>query len=403
MEEKLKTIRLLHNLVLTVCVTVAAFSSSPDETRHLGRLSRALGDLREALSNYDRNGFDRYVEDTIEQETSFRQHLKLALDTHGIALANDFTASKVLPVRRYDDLLGAGPQPRKLLDIAALLRGPRPIDVFRPDDLRAELELWLAPVARTTATLYDARPGGINMAGRPTAECYLEVRVSRATFLEQQDTIRKRFKALPLEPRVVDSGDPVLITVDARIHGDFKPVVGRAFATWLSEQRTSRGANELLDPAIVAAISQVGGLDLDEARRQIEQKSVEAGQRRRISLLGVDVPADHVLIVSPLVILLLLTYFTSHLKDVLAVTQGGPSTSAFPRIGLFGDVQSRTLMAMSTLLLPLLAVGWLLQRLWEPWSWIWTFAFAISAAAVVQAVLAHIYTNRVRAALGTQS
>ena len=291
MEEGLKAVRLLHNVILAASAAIIAFASSPNDLSRLQRLSGALTQVRTTLVDYDRQGFDGYVEGLIEKETSFKQQLQVTLDSLGIAMASGLRASGMIPVRTHADFATArdGRSPT-LFDITAALRRSAPIEVFKPDDLRGELLLWLAPFAQTTATLHNVRSGGMNLAGRPTIEGYLELRMSRASFLQQASTIRERITTLPIAPRIVETIDPVQITIDARIHGDFVTLKDATFAGWVARQGTPgtqgkqgtasvvidrEAGSASLAPALVAGLEQIGTLSLDDAQQKLDRQQEE--------------------------------------------------------------------------------------------------------------------------------
>ena len=424
MEEGLKAVRLLHNVILAASAAIIAFASSPNDLSRLQRLSGALTQVRTTLVDYDRQAFDGYVEGLIEKETSFKQQLQVTLDSLGIATASGLRASPIIPVRTHADFATArdGRSPT-LFDIAAALRRSPPIEIFKPDDLRGELLLWLAPFAQTTATLHNVRSGGMNLAGRPTIEGYLELRLSRASFLQQASTIRERITTLPIAPRIVETIDPVQITIDARIHGDFVTLKDATFAGWVARQgtpETQGTASVVIDraagsaslaPPLVAGLEQIGTLSLDDAQQKLDRQQEEARERQHVSLLGVEVPAALALLAAPLTLLILLTYLLSHIRHVRHIghvrpelppagasvaAAGDPILRTFPWIGLFDDAQSRAFTIASIVALPLLANVWLLARLSQSWSWIWLLALVLSFAATVQSVIVIRDVTRLR-------
>jgi hypothetical protein len=406
-EEGLKAVRLLHNVILTASAAVIAFALSPNDLSRLERLSAALSDLRTALVDYDRQAFDRHVEDLVQKETSFKHHLQVTLDGLGISVASDLRATALLPVRTYADLTTArdGRRPPTLFEIDAALRQPRPIEIFKPDDLQSELHKWLAPFAQTTAALHNVRNRGMSGAGRPTVEGYLELRLDPAEYLPQASTIKERIAAadLPFAPRIVADVNPVQIVVDARIHGDFV-ALRDSFPGWLAGQGKAAVSLDRetgtvkLAPLIVASLEQIGGLSLDEAQQKIDRQREEARERQYVSLLGVDVPAPHALIAAPLTLLILLTYLLSHVRDVFdRATAGDPILRTFPWIGLFGDNQSWVFTVASVVALPLLADLWLFSRLSQSRGWmIWTFASVLLSLTVIQSIVAMWYVKELR-------
>src|SRR5207302_199893 len=129
-------------------------------------------------------------------------------------------ASDLLPIDDSSLLVRRSESPT-VGQVGRLVTTPGEVKVFKPDDLHSEITAWLHPFRDVNARLESIRLGGIEGAGRYNLEAYFEVSIPSASFAAQEKRIVAEASKLSIEPRFVTSVNPVRVSVDLRIHGDY--------------------------------------------------------------------------------------------------------------------------------------------------------------------------------------
>jgi hypothetical protein len=407
MDETLKSIRLSHNLLLAICIAVIGFAISPSEVERYRVLLNELQGVRRVLGEHDPALLEKHKEDIIEQHTDFGKKMNHALSDLGLSLSKNVHASSLIPLHYPTDILvDQRGEARTLSQILDRLRKPEGVSIFKPDDLEGDVRAWLGSLRGTGANLNSIRLGGIELAGRPQLEAYFDTQLSRESYLANRDRILKEMASLPFFPRVVDTVNPVVITFDVRIHGDNEsPIKNEGFEGWLFAQSGSSAQHassedivERFIPAeILAAIGDLGDLTIDKAMSEVARKGAEAKQHEKVSLFGVDIPADTATLMAPLASALMLLYLVAQLLNARPRNSEHYETMReFPWVGLFPDALSRILTALSIAVLPPVVNLWLLIRLWPAKNWLYWAGTTLMLPILVTGITAVLNADKLR-------
>jgi hypothetical protein len=231
MQQTLKTIRIVHGVLLALCAAILGFALSPNETSHFDELSRALEKFQEVL-HVNETEWKSHLDKVIDAQTQFSSRLESALNALDIKEPTKIRPSVLIPVD-YAARRVVEEKDSTLQQIIDAFEGEANARVFKPDNFQPEIQTWLLPLRSLGAALFAVRLSGIQGAGRPSLECYWDLRVPNQAYSANQARIQSDMQQLSIPPRITNSGDVVTVDIDARIHGDYAPIEGETFGHFL--------------------------------------------------------------------------------------------------------------------------------------------------------------------------
>lgn len=403
MQETLKSIRLVHNVLLALCAAILGFALSPNETSHYDELTRALEQFQTTL-HVSETEWNSHVDEVIEAQTQFSAKLRSALDALDIKEPTKIRPSALIPVE-YAARSVVENEGSTLQQIIDSLEGEASARVFKPDNFQAEIQSWLQPFRSLGAELFAVRLSGVQGAGRPALECYWDLKVASQTYTANQSRVQADMQQLIIPPRITDSGDSVTVDVDARIHGDYTPIDGETFGRFLLTRIQPEGStgkaspNKSAVPDVLLAATEIRGMDIPQALKYVEEKRKEFLEKQNVSLFGVKVSATTATVLGPLATLVVHLGLLSYLLNALRLVSEPDASAAFPWIGVFPDRLSKTLSIISVVVFPSAVNFALLRRVWSPQFFSWWVGVTLTAVATIVASFCWLKTVQLRKAI----
>jgi hypothetical protein len=407
MQETLKSIRLIHNVLLALCAAILGFALSPNETSHYDELSRSLDKLQTIL-HVNENQWNNHVDEIIERQTQFNAKLQAALDALGIKEPTRIKPSALIPVE-YAARFVVEQKGSTLQQIIDSFEGEANARVFMPDNFQAELQSWLQPFRGLGAELFAVRLSGVQGAGRPALECYWDLKIPAQTYTANQSRIQTETQQLAITPRITNSGDFVTGDVDARIHGDYTPIEGETFGRFLLANLQSQGSERKANipkspvPDVVLSATELRSMDIPQALKYVAEKRRELLEKQTVSLFGVKVSAGIATVLGPLATLVIVLGLLSYLLNALRLVSEIPTGAMFPWIGVFPDLLSKGLTLTSIVALPLLVNSLLLRRVWGTEFLTWCIGLTLTAGVFIVACVCWLKTVSLGKALSRKT
>jgi hypothetical protein len=335
MDESLKTVRLIHQLLIGVSAAIIAFGLSPDKAKQYQASLKELAALRQ-LSMDDYVSFARRL-----VTPQGREKYAAALRRVGFPKTSDpFLVQHQLYIERPKE-------DAPLAEFFRFFKGDTGIiyTEYNPASLK------LLPIQYLLSK--DCLPTGISLeeGNKATPDSYvLLTRAPRAGTIQV-------FVAFSRYDGDMNCG----LSLPAQIDALTKTVPGSHGAEWLNSNKISPSTFLVASEQISDL---VGAKSPVEASKFLEDKL--NAPERDLSFLGIALSETIAVWVGPLVTALLLLFFLSHLRHLVAETVVEDRLfETFPWIGLFRDKLSKILTHSSIAFLPAIANGRLVSRSWH--------------------------------------
>jgi hypothetical protein len=342
-EESLKTVNLIHQIIVGISAAIFAFSLTNDPTP---RYTAALDQLT-AFRRFSLNDFDEYAHSLLiakDRELAAKYRPILSRITR-IKLSDDFSVNQPIYIQRP---LADAP----MVEIFKFIDGESKIAYPRLDDTEF-----------TASTLDTA------IAENKTCEIPADFQLSLVTLDMGQPAGPTDLKSWTNPEQ--KSSDVVLIfskRIDAissasclryaKIKSNPEFIPGNHAVEWISSKNSGR----MLVLRDLRAISgQIASMSPSEASKYLEQKA--DAPKPPLEFLGIAVEQKTAVLAGPLITLLLLLYFMSQVRHLGLGRHASDSVfTTFPWVGLFPDRVSKVLTYSSVVLFPVISNVCLLRR-----------------------------------------
>jgi len=359
MEETLKSLRLIHQLVIIATATIIVFAVAPDRS---AQYVDALDELS-ALRQVSFDDFPGYVHWLMrEQEEQDNQFVRNVVRSANISVPTRPAPHFSMPLY----CVPCGPAGNTLRDLESFLN-------------QSQLVVGVKIERDEKATLRQI------VAGLPWAQ---GVKLIGMEFYALETSLRGPYPdgtmLLPISPRLgqnhgrVDlilsqpgGTEPMRLSVKIPYYSAARQM-GRYAIDWLRQQPTGQGLIETspqidrVFPKLKVFWKQLERMTPNEASRFLEEKLDSA--RGQLSFFGISVDTAIAAWVGPGTSLLLLLFFVAHVRHLSAVNEQCALLKTYPWIALFPDTLSKTLTSLSLLSLPVANVL-LLVRSWSVHDW----------------------------------
>lgn len=384
MIENLRAIRGVHRILMIVCAAIAAFVLAPDSVKML----RAAQNEASALTNTRWN--------------EYQEFLRSKLQPAERSQIEPFTrAMQRLRVRFAPDLMLAGepfycdaPRPKgsSLSEIERFFSGPhwvQPIRIKTPEVIiEREMRDRLLPLQRNqfvSQTRLVPLDADLTPCG-PYDEVQNFTR-ARIDFIVSADD------GSPSQPRSIE------VFFEPR-----EPLRRDMYALqWLHTWPNAGDliADSELFPALKVYWTDVAKYDPHTALQRLGER--EAAAKGKLAFFGLALDRSAAGWISPIVLLLVLLFFVSHLRHARRVRKEcdeSAEAGSYPWVGVFRGAVGSVLAYASVSLLPVAALAWMLIRsqedlLRQPW-----YATGLNLAVVLVSVWAGYELRLFRSALG---
>lgn len=177
-------------------------------------------------------------------------------------------------------------------------------------------------------------------------------------------------------------------------------------ADWIEKTDTTKGVGQFVkNGTIFPAMRQIWGEVMNktpqEAYFALQGKLEEKKASEKLTVLGLSFPQNLVLIGCPLIMLLFMLYYHSHLVIVLEQLSTNSSEETgvvFPWVGLYDGMINRLLTIFSSWLLPCISIIALFVRLWTPGDFSFWIAFLCGVGVVIITPLIYYTTRKIKKA-----
>lgn len=355
MTENLKTLRLLHQLLMVVTGAILAFAFRPDMSRDYTSALDELAALKETpFENWAAFVRERYKNDENTNDTFVRDIVRRA----GLPLQGDPTLNE--PV--FGDL-----PPYKenatLLQMDAFISSSQKIGVLK---LKANKQAAAEELRRKVATRNpNPAVSGMWLSGFQGGYGQQMLDWRNPPLVP---TLTLNFN-INDQPQTTPN-QPVWIVVSFTIFSENGPFA----AAWL---KTDSFGRSLIDPQrgevfphLKRFWQKVSGLGVNEATVFL-QDQLEATTRGSLSFFGVPVERSLAISAGPLVCFSILLFFWLHLRHFRSIVGQIDSVPDYPFVLFFrGTVGTLFVAYMTILVLPIIGNEELLRRFgnWDEWS-----------------------------------
>jgi hypothetical protein len=350
--ENLKTLRVLHQLLMAVAAGILAFALRPDLSNDYKAALNELSELREV--SFD--GWGKFIIDRYKSDEERNQKLVLAV-IHFAGLPIEGSPKLNPPI--YGEpppYLGTA----KLLEFDAFLTGSRKIGTIR---INANPRKVAEQLKRAVASR-NAHPvvSGMWLEGFAAGVTPL---VNGVRMLDWRNPSPAPTATLNFsindQPQTIPNA-PVYVIVTYEINSES----GQFAAEWF---RTEVFGQKLIDPNSGAVFpnlkrfwDKVNSLPVDQATALL-QSQLELSTRGTVSFFGIPVERSLAVFAGPVVSLSILLFLCLHLRHFRSVSADGNAIRNYPWVPVFKGVWG-VLVACGTLVaLPVVANEELLRRL----------------------------------------
>jgi len=394
MDESLKHLRLLHNVLIITCAAMLGLALSVQDTSRDDAVIDGLNRLRSTLS-WDKNEFESHKKTVVRSRTKLEQEFQTILrefeidaGSASISDALDVSFDRTTASPLFDTMSAgiegnSGRKQRTLREISQIFRDEQPARLAQPEDLSRDLQTAFTPFRALNARIESINRSNL-FHGRnnqmvsfqfvlpPENRVELDRRIqmeldkSAAGQETRQDDVTRRI----FTERRLAAG--VLRTeVFAPVIWRTTPIPDETIGRWLTRKvestplATKQDIVQVLFPAAVrGAMHELGESTIADALEGIQTKRSEAKANQKVSLFGIDLRGEVALVLAPFTVFVLIVALFIHLKNLRPIgDEELLIIGAFPWIGLFPDLLSRLLSIASVLLAPSLAAGFLVYKL----------------------------------------
>jgi hypothetical protein len=333
MKDIVKTVSILHTVLIGVSAAILAFAMSPDK---VDLYKSALHELS-VLRTLRWEGFSHFVATHVSGDPLLvpKAHQKLG-ELGYTTIAKDFYA----PIRVSINL------PTKDTPIEEFLK------LFSED-----MEILVANIDISSIAI-DELPSTYPPGFRGPPNC-----LPNHIALKANDTPFRpdMLEIVPSPPQdgneqvyLSFAGSPAdmncMMSIPAHVNTNVAPQKKHLTSAWLAGNNTS--LDHLID-ATKQLEGEIGPLSLEQAFTLLEQKINDP--KKDLSFLGLKIAPETAIWVGPVSTLTLALYFLAHLQNLIEIKRGGGKMEEISWIGLFLKPLSVSITYSSIVLLPALA------------------------------------------------
>jgi len=361
MNEYVKAVKVIHQLLILAASAVLAFALTPNLEPQYERADATLS----LLQNCKPDSWDEYVLGILgnsdKSETKYIHQLVHNIDP-------TFPSDARIPLFFYSDL--HYPLNGNIVDIEQYLRMKQRIQTvsFRREQGNFYLQ-WQNATSNQNAS--QSTPADNSQRLRiatilisPPGGSWSGTKLHLVP-IDNQNNDRNATMMINLDPNSMARPRAVSNTVTVNMPIILNPVQEQLYAlNWLQQEDTEKilftngVSNKNLFRSLDPFIKEIGGMGVSQARQRLQAK--REAQHGKISLFGLSVDEQSTVMVMPWIISGILLFFLAHLRQFRSVASK-ISIEESPWVGFFNDWMGQIISFVTMVVMPTFA-SYLLAR-----------------------------------------
>lgn len=380
MNEYVKAIKVVHQLLILASSAVLAFALTPNLELKYERADLVLG----VLQNSTPDSWDQYVfnvlKDSDKSEAKYVHQLVHTVDP-------TFPSDAHIPLFVYSDL--HFPLNGSIIDAEQYFNTSQKIQTFSFKREQAAFDLqWknattIPNSAQSLINIPVQQPRISSVSISPPEGGWSGTKVHLVQ-MENQSTDRNAKMIIILDPSSMSRTQGISNTLTINMPTILQPVRIDAFAmNWLRKQDTEGilFSNGTHDPFrdLKPFIREIGGMGVSQARQRLQAK--QEAQHGKIALFGLSVDEQSTVNVMPWVISGILIFFLAHLRQFRLISERITS-EAPPWVGFFDDWAGQAISFVTIVIMPTFASYLLISRHDQPLQSTRIVTLSLSSVAI---------------------